>query len=192
MNTAANTAAKSDISKRLTRDDWLSGALELCEQGIEQVKVAPLATRLGVTTGSFYWHFKNRQELLDGLLYFWEQEMTDRAISETRDYEGDPVERIYVLMDTVVKNNLARYDLPIWQWAQSDIKVKEVFDRVLQKRFAYSTEMFALAGFPSDEAKARGRLMATYLMAESTLIDDDKSHTKELLRMKHRVLTTRS
>ena len=55
-------------SKRLTRDDWLNAALKLCELGIENVKVAPRAKKVGVTTGSFYWHFKNRQELPDALL----------------------------------------------------------------------------------------------------------------------------
>ena len=55
-------------TKRLGRDDWLSAALNMCDLGIDQVKIAPLAKRMGVTTGSFYWHFSNRQELLDALL----------------------------------------------------------------------------------------------------------------------------
>ena len=67
--------------KRLSRKDWLHGALELLTvTGIEGVKIVPLAERLGVTSGSFYWHFKNRKELHEALLYFWEHEMTDIAI----------------------------------------------------------------------------------------------------------------
>ena len=56
---------------QLGRDDGLKAALSLCKGGIEVVKIAPLAADLGVTTGSFYWHFKNRQELLVALLNYW-------------------------------------------------------------------------------------------------------------------------
>ena len=55
-------------TERLTRDAWLKAALSLCVAGIDKLKVAPLAEYLGVTTGSFYWHFKNRRELLEALL----------------------------------------------------------------------------------------------------------------------------
>ena len=49
------------------RNDWVAGALELLElSGVENLKVVILAERLGVTSGSFYWHFKNRRQLLDG------------------------------------------------------------------------------------------------------------------------------
>ena len=53
---------------RLTRDDWLQAALKMSVRGIDSVKIAPLATSLGVNTGSFYWHSKNRGELLQSLL----------------------------------------------------------------------------------------------------------------------------
>jgi AcrR family transcriptional regulator len=51
--------------KRLTRQDWIDAALEALETGgVPAVAVEPLASRLGVTKGSFYWHFKDRNELL--------------------------------------------------------------------------------------------------------------------------------
>ena len=72
-------------SKRLGREDWIHGALELLSTaGVEQVKIVPLAKRLGVTSGSFYWHFANRGQLYDALLEYWEQEMTDKAIEQAK------------------------------------------------------------------------------------------------------------
>jgi AcrR family transcriptional regulator len=60
-------------TERLGRDDWIRGALDLLSStGVEGVKIVPLAERLGVTSGSFYWHFKNRRELQDALLDYWE------------------------------------------------------------------------------------------------------------------------
>lgn len=104
-------------TKRLTRNDWLKAALSLCGAGIDNLKVAPLAEHLGVTTGSFYWHFKNRRVLLQALLDYWERETTDIAIEAARQFTGPPAGRILLIMETVMIDRLARYDLPIWQWA---------------------------------------------------------------------------
>lgn len=176
-------------SRRLARDDWLKGALGLCDAGIDNVKVAPLAEHLGVTTGSFYWHFKNRRELLDALLEYWEREMTDKAIETARHYPGPPSERILYIMETVMTDELARYDLPIWLWSQSDVKASRVFKRVLKKRFAFAAWMFSEAGFSDQQAEIRGRMMVIYMMGESTLIPDPMNRRKEFLKLKHAILT---
>lgn len=173
---------------QLGREDWLQGAIELSLKGIDQVKVAPLATKLGVTTGSFYWHFENRKELLAELLKYWEREMTDSAIVAAKQFTGPPADRILALMETVMSQGLARYDLPIWQWAQSDADAKRVFKRALKKRFKFAAWMFAEAGFAKTEAEARGRMMVIYMMGESTLIPDPIAKRKEYLALKHKIL----
>lgn len=175
--------------KQLGRDDWLRAALQMCEQGIDQVRVARLAEKIGITTGSFYWHFKNRQDLLDALLDYWERELTDVAIESTRKADVPPLERILLLMETVMLGNMGRYDLPIWAWAQSDSNARRVFNRVLKKRFAFATSMFKEAGFSGEEAAARGRLMVSYMMAESTLVRDKEARSRKAIRLKHAILT---
>ena len=177
-------------TKQLSRDDWLKAALSLCKGGIDNVKIAPLATDLGVTTGSFYWHFKNRQELLVALLDYWEREMTDAAIDAARQYQGSPADRIFFIMETVMNNNLACYDLPIWQWSQSDTIASRVLKRVLKKRFSFAAWMFSEAGFSREQAEIRGRMMVIYMMGESTLIPDAMAKRKEYLKLKHKILTT--
>jgi AcrR family transcriptional regulator len=178
-----------DISKRLGRDDWLSAALKMCELGIDKIKVAPLAERIGVTTGSFYWHFSNRQELLDALLDYWERELTDMAMISARQANCTPQDRILLLMETVMLGNMARYDLPIWAWAQSDSNARRVFNRVLKKRFTFAAWLFEEAGFTPEQAKTRGRLMVTYMMGESTLVRDKEARSKQAIRLKHAILT---
>ena len=175
--------------QRLTRDDWLKAALRLCVTGIDNVKVAPLAEQMGVTTGSFYWHFKNRRELLEALLKYWEREMTDVAIETARQFEGPATDRILGLMGGVMTDRMARYDLPIWQWAQSDARASRVFNRVLKKRFSFAAWMFSQAGFSREQAEVRGRMMVIYMMGESTLIPDSLARRKELLKLKHAILT---
>lgn len=176
-------------TRQLTRNDWLKAALNMCVAGIDKVKVAPLATDLGVTTGSFYWHFKNRQELLEALLNYWEHELTDTAISAANRYEGSPTDRILFVMEAVMINGLAHFDLPIWQWAQTDTIANRVFKRALKKRFSYATRMFSEAGFSRNQAGIRGRMMVIYMMGESTLIPDSMVKRKEFIKLKHAILT---
>jgi AcrR family transcriptional regulator len=175
-------------AKRLSRDDWLKAALDMCEKGINAVKVAPLAADLGVTTGSFYWHFKNQRELLEALLDYWEREMTDTAIEAARQFTGSPSDRILDLMALVMTSKFARYDLAILHWAQSDAKTRRVFNRVLKKRFEFAAWMFAQAGFSDEQAEIRGRMMVIYMMGESTLIPDGMTRRKESLKLNHAIL----
>lgn len=180
---------ENNKATRLGRNDWILGALELLTSvGVQGVKIVPLAELLGVTSGSFYWHFKNRRELHDALLEYWEREMTDMAIEQARDFSGTPEERIWNLMEQVMSSGLARYDLAIWHWAQSDTAANTAFERTLKKRFEFAKWMFKQVGFSDTQAEARGRMMVVYMMGESTLISDSEKKRKKLLRIKFEVL----
>lgn len=174
---------------RLSRDDWLKGALNQCKTGVENIKIAPLADDLGVTTGSFYWHFKNRRELLEALLDYWEREMTDSPIDATKRFSGSPTERIFFLMEIVMTGNLAGYDLPMWLWAQSDSVAATKFRRVLKKRLEFTTRLFVDAGFSGKHADVRARMAVIYMMGESTLIPESMARRKDFLEIKHAILT---
>ena len=176
-------------AERLNREDWILGALEiLVTAGVGGVKIVPLAKRLGVTSGSFYWHFKNRRELHEALLDYWEREMTDAAIEAAKHFDGTPEERIWRLMEQVMTAGLARLDLAFWHWGQSDAAAQKVFLRALNKRFAFAKWMFEQVGFSKTQAEARGRMMVVYMMGESTLIPDAPGKRKKLLKLKYEVL----
>ena len=129
----------------MSRDDWLNAALGQCAAGVDTIKIAPLAEKLGVTTGSFYWHFKDRRDLLHALLEFWEREMTDSAIEALQQFRGSPTDRIRFLMEAVTQRGLARYDQAILLWSQSDSDAARAFARVIRKRFAFTTRLYAEA-----------------------------------------------
>ena len=66
-------APKVERPNRLSAEDWALAALDvIAEQGLAAVAVEPLARRLGVTKGSFYWHFPSREALLVAALERWE------------------------------------------------------------------------------------------------------------------------
>ena len=179
-------------SKQLTQNDWLYAALEiLSTYGVESVKIVPLAKKLGVTSGSFYWHFSDRPALYDSLLDYWEREMTDKAIEAAKAFKGaSPKDRIWGLMEQVMDSGMAKYDLAIWHWAQSYEKAQKVFNRAVEKRFSFAAWMFEQAGFDKIQAESRGRMMVVYMMGESTLLPEDHRNRKEVLKLKYELLTT--
>ncbi len=116
--------------------------------------------------------------------------MTDVAIVTAKSFEGTALERILHLMMQVMETGMAQYDLAIWHWAQTDESVQVIFQRTLEKRFAFAAWMFKQAGFTRAQAEVRGRMMVVYMMGESTLVPGTPAERKRQLRMKFKILTS--
>jgi len=156
---------------KLTRNDWLAEGLEvLSSEGVGGVRVLSLAKSLGVTRGSFHWHFKNRDEFLEALLEYWRHEMTESIIEQIDRIEGEPRERIHELADFVVRAGRTHYDPAVRAWALADPMAREVVQGVDERRVKYVAGLFEQAGFSPQEAISRGGLLAVYLMGESMIL----------------------
>ena len=71
---------------KATRDDWLEVALSvLAIEGVDHVTVLALSERLDVSRSSFYWYFKNRDELLGALLDRWDEVNTRSIVASTEE-----------------------------------------------------------------------------------------------------------
>ena len=172
----------------LTRDDWLAEALEvLSSEGVGGVRVLSLAKSLGVTRGSFHWHFKNRDEFLEALLEYWRLEMTETVIEHIDRVDGKPREQIRELADYVVRTGRSHYDPAVRAWALADPRARRVVQRVDQRRVKYLAGLFEQAGFSPEEAIARGGLLAVYLMGESMILQGHP--LEERLQLLERQLT---
>jgi AcrR family transcriptional regulator len=179
--------------QRLSREDWVREALGvLQERGADGVKIVVIAERMGVTSGSFYWHFKDLQDLLDCLLDYWEHELTDAIIELAKSFGGPPKDRILNLMLQVVEEDAAAYDHAILVWARKDPAANEVFSRTLRKRFDFARWMFKQCGFSDWQAKIRGRLMVAYLMGGPATDLKSDANRKAGIRAKHKLMTVPS
>src|SRR5258706_375635 len=90
-------------SRRLTRDHWADAALAaIAEGGLPAVAVEPLAARLGATKGSFYWHFANREALLEAALARWEERTTTSVIREIVEAPTEPSDQLRLLIIRVI------------------------------------------------------------------------------------------
>lgn len=177
--------------RRLSREDWVRESLELLrERGIGGVKIVVIAERLGATSGSFYWHFKNLQELLDCILEYWERELTDAVIEMAKDFDGSPQDRILNLMVQVIEGDAAIYDHAISIWARNEPRAQEVLERTLSKRYDFARWMFQQSGFRGQQARIRGRVLVAYLMGESANDLKSKANWKSEIREIHRLLAS--
>ena len=149
---------------RLTADDWTSAALDaMAGGGLAAVAVEPLAARLGATKGSFYWHFANRDALIEAAVLRWERDHTDAVIGLV-DAEPDPLARLRLLIGLVLDSTAVQEDgsIELAMLATADHPhVAPVLARVTERRVAYTAGLFAALGWPVEEARRRGLLAVT-------------------------------
>ena len=149
------------------RDQWLVAGLEsLRKGGVGEVRVERLAADLGITKGSFYWHFKNRGDLLEALLEHWSREMTDLEFERIQAMRGGLAARLLALAEDVLERGMGRYDPAIRAWARTDRKVAAAVGQVDRRRVRALTGFFEDGVFGAAEARTRARLFYTFLLGE--------------------------
>ncbi|REK86755.1 TetR/AcrR family transcriptional regulator [Streptomyces inhibens] len=159
----------SGARQRLTAQDWADAALAaIGEGGLAAVAVEPLAVRLGTTKGSFYWHFANRDALIEAALARWEELGTEAVITEM-ETEPDPGKRLRRLLlrstsqaaeDPLEVSLLATAGQP---------RVAAALARVTDRRIGYVAQLFTELGFAEDEARRRGLLAYTAYLGHTQL-----------------------
>ncbi len=146
------------MSNRLDKNDWvLAGLKTLSRDGLEAVRVEPLAAKLKVTKGSFYWHFKDRKALLTAMLSLWKREATHAIIDEVERRGGDAKTRLRALFEIVLQSN-GKLELAIRAWATTDKTVANTLKTIDRRRIGYTENLFQELGFSSLEANARAHL----------------------------------
>ncbi|WNG43621.1 helix-turn-helix transcriptional regulator [Archangium minus] len=137
----------------LSAEDWADAALWSLADGIEALSVEKLARRLGVTKGGFYWHFKDRAELLQAALARWEQLATTQVITQL-DALPDPRERLLRLLAlTFEPDPHGKIEVAIVAGAAADPRIQPVLARVSQRRMGYLVTLYRALGLPAREAR---------------------------------------
>jgi len=145
---------------RLSSDDWIAAALDmLAEQGILGVRIDELARRLGVTKGSFYWHFNSRDELLTAMAGHWVDREVDEVLEEVCALPGDPVSRMELLFAVYHRRNLAPHDRAMRAWAQGDERAAEAVRRASDRVNNMLRGLFEEMGFDTEDAVLRARMV---------------------------------
>jgi AcrR family transcriptional regulator len=143
----------------LTRQDWVDAAWSALQTGgPNTVAVNPLAQQLGAARSSFYWHFRDRAELLQAALDEWEHRVTDTVIANVLD-QSDPRERLRTLLKLAFADPAAAaVDVTLAAHAGDPI-VGPVLARVTARRIDFVTGCFEDLGFG---AESRPRAVIAY------------------------------
>jgi AcrR family transcriptional regulator len=152
--------------RRLSRDDWIDATLDvIADRGLAAVAVEPLAATLGVTQGSFYSHFRSRDELLEASLERWERSHGAVGLEQFAEVE-DPAERLGALLRAAV--TFSQSGAPSVHVSLlgelGDPRVRAIVARVTGARVSLLDRSYRELGYPPARALARARLAyATYV-----------------------------
>jgi AcrR family transcriptional regulator len=156
-------------ARGLTREDWLAAGLgAMADGGARRLAVEPLARTLGATKGSFYWHFRDRDELLGAVLERWEVQETDLVIEGLESLAG-PRERLRHLLEDILTRLPARPDPSVALMGDSEERVGQALERVTARRVQFVAEQLEALGIDPDEAARRALLAYTSYLGFATL-----------------------
>lgn len=151
-------AIKKQERTTLCAADWERAALELiAEQGVQSLAVEPLARRMGITKGSFYWHFTGRESLLEKALQRWEEH--DRRNLNTSLGEIDhPRDRLVSFFRRVPREKLTHEVYSELCAAAGHPQVAPVLERVAERRMQHLSAAFRELGLDGHSARNQARL----------------------------------
>jgi AcrR family transcriptional regulator len=167
---------------RTPRGAWIDAAQQaLGAGGPEAVRVEALAMSLGVSKGGFYWHFKDRQALLDEMLDSWEKTMVGDVIATVESRPVEPKAKLQQLFELASTVDFA-VELALRDWARRDREVAKRLRRIDSRRMEYLRLLFGQFCADENDVEARSMLafslfIGSYFIAAK---HGDKSRTEVL------------
>ncbi|EXI77396.1 MAG: putative acrAB operon repressor [Candidatus Accumulibacter appositus] len=166
-------AEKTSARVTLDRDEWIEAAIDiLAEQGVQGMRIEVLAKNFGVTKGSFYWHFKDRQDLVDGVLETWRDGRIRDIDKQTGASPGREREQLLHLIDvySATRNRKGiSIELAVREWARRDAQAATIVEEVDTWRLECTRQLFVRRGLSDDEAKSRSLLLYAYVFGQSLM-----------------------
>ncbi|MCF4097324.1 TetR/AcrR family transcriptional regulator [Maritalea mediterranea] len=144
--------------KQLSAQDWLLAAIvAMAQGGVDNVKVERLAKQLGTSKGSFYWHFKDRKDLLDQLIRYWVEQGTNAVMAANEAAGNSPQAKLHSLLQVALDEPVgtlssAQGEMAIRGWAMIDPHIREIVSQTEQTRIQYVSTLLQAAGLNAAEA----------------------------------------
>lgn len=181
---------------QLDPDRWVEAAIDvLAREGIAGLRVEVLAKRCGVTKGSFYWHFKDRQALLDAVLERWKAGRIidiEKTTSVTPGNERDQLHYAIEVYGASRNRKGMSIELAVRDWARHDVRAAAVVESVDLYRLECTRKLFVAAGMSDAEAKSRSLLLYACVFGLSLMhyshFDDNLNDLKQ--RIAERIVSS--
>jgi AcrR family transcriptional regulator len=147
---------------KATRGDWLDVALSaLAIEGVDHVTVLALSERLGVSRSSFYWYFKNRDELLGALLNRWDELNTRSIVAQAEASATTVNEAVCNVFRCWINPTIfsPRLDFAVREWARRSAPARKALDRSDRIRTEAMKALFVRFGYENEDAFVRARVL---------------------------------
>jgi AcrR family transcriptional regulator len=153
------------MPRRLTAQDWIDFALAtLTREGFDALKADVLARKLGVSRGSFYWHFANLDAFHSEVIEHWRRVATEAIIADIERHDSRE-ERIDALLRHAFGDG-AILEVRMRTWAEHNARARRALSDVDRRRQEYIKDLLVEAGIAAPLAATRARLLYwTYLGA---------------------------
>lgn len=154
------TAEKSETGWRGSREGWLDAAYSaLIREGVDAVKIMPLAEGLRLSRTSFYWFFKDRAELLAALADMWEARTTTPLVAATRDYAETQTEAMLNVIACFLRSDTfdAKLEFAMRGWGLKDPAILARITEADTRRLNALSDMLERWGHDPQDADVRAR-----------------------------------
>ena len=177
--------------KRYSKSEWLTQALDvLSVEGEQKIRIEQLTAKLGVTKGSFYYHFSNREDFIRSLIQYWADICTGLVIERMKEIEGDPKDRLLTLMYLLFNNDFAKYDLAVRAWASHESYAAPLVHEVDKMRYEYVRSLFQEMGFTGDELEMRTTTFVVFHSMDAGLLyKSSKKERQKYIELRHNFFT---
>jgi AcrR family transcriptional regulator len=173
----------------ISRDDWIDAAWNILgEAGVEGIRIEQLARKLDVTKGSFYWHFKNRQGLVDAMIERWLGMREEDRPGYSTDSE-DPGERLWKVIERGITRGTRGQAAALRLWAQRNPEVEEKIVLADSVRRQFLIDQFKALGHDGEAAEIRAEVYMSVISAEFLHSGSrDEADRLAMARRKHEML----
>lgn len=177
---------QSKKKPRLSREAWLQQALDTLAEGPEHLRIDELAERLGVSKGSFYWHFENRSDFIQAMAEYWR----DKYTTDVRDVVFAAEDHLREILKETLIDKVGRYDLAIRAWARHEPSIRDVIREVDQMRLDALYRIFRELDLDEAEARMRTRVFAAcHSLEDSLSVQLSRKEAERQLELRHAFFT---
>jgi AcrR family transcriptional regulator len=168
---------------RASRADWLETALDaIYREGPQGLNIQAMARRLNISKTSFYWHFKDKADLVDALVDHWQHEQTEVITDNKLLLEMPPAQRLARAMELIDQHNLGGFDEALRNWGRTEPRVASALRETNKRRLEFASRIFKELGFSGDEVACRSALLIGYQSTERAVFPEFSAAKRKTLR----------
>jgi AcrR family transcriptional regulator len=165
---------KPRAKPRLSKADWFLAGLEsLAKHGPDNLKASKMACNLGVTTGSFYWHFGSFADFRTELPLYWRDSIVVGLIRTAKERAREPAGILPELRNLILASGAHRYDTGMRAWGRTDPLVRKAVEAADEVRAKFLVETFCGTGMTEHDARDRAQLIGAAWRGSPDLADPD-------------------